>query len=85
MVRAQGPGPGEILLEQKQVCSECNKRIPRYGGGAFSPEDILGEEEEDDDDILGEEEEDADAGSYDSDKMLLEALILIEQDAQYSI
>jgi len=74
MVRAQGPGPGEILLEQKQVCSECNKRIPRYGGGAFSPEDIL-----------GEEEEDADAGSYDSDKMLLEALILIEQDAQYSI
>jgi len=46
MVRPQGPGPGEILLEQKQVCSECNKRIPRYGGGAFSPEDILGEEED---------------------------------------
>jgi len=62
MVRPQGPGPGEILLEQKQVCSECNNQIPGYVGGVFSPEDILGEEEE------------ADAGSYDSDKMLARSL-----------
>jgi len=55
MVRPHDPGPGQILLDQKQVCSECNNQIPGYVGGVFSREDILGE------DILGEKQEDLDA------------------------